>query len=178
MAEIKTHWKKLTNPDYLGVYALQPGQDMILTIKLVTRETITGADGKKEECTLINFVEPAKPMILNNTNAKTIERIYRNPFVQDWAARKIQLYSESVKAFGETVDALRIRPFIPKVESKVLDKICADCSKPIEAVQGISPEQFAAATYKKYGKALCYQCSTVEKAKAPPADPLGGANAT
>lgn len=23
-----THWKKLTNPDYLGAYALQPGEDL------------------------------------------------------------------------------------------------------------------------------------------------------
>ena len=25
----KTHWKRLTNPDYLGAYALEDGKDMI-----------------------------------------------------------------------------------------------------------------------------------------------------
>ena len=27
----KTHWKKLENPDYLGAYALQPNQDLIVS---------------------------------------------------------------------------------------------------------------------------------------------------
>ena len=27
MSETLTHWKKLMNPDYLGGYALQPGQE-------------------------------------------------------------------------------------------------------------------------------------------------------
>ena len=26
---MKTHWKKLNNPDFLGAYALEPGEDLI-----------------------------------------------------------------------------------------------------------------------------------------------------
>jgi hypothetical protein len=173
MSDQKTHWKKLTNPDYIGAYALNPGQDMILTIKSVSREMVSGADGKKEECTIIRFAEAVKPMIANTTNQKMIQKIYRTPYIEDWAGRKIQIYSESVKAFGDTVDALRIRPFIPKAAGKV-DTVCADCNKPIADYQGVSAEQLAAATYKKYGKALCYDCSTVEKGKTAAIDPLGG----
>lgn len=31
---MKTHWKKLTNPDYLGAYSLDdPSKTIILTVK-------------------------------------------------------------------------------------------------------------------------------------------------
>ena len=44
-----THWKKLDNPDYIGAYAFQPGEEKTLTIKNVRREVVVGAEGKKEE---------------------------------------------------------------------------------------------------------------------------------
>ena len=36
----KTHWKKLTNPNYLGSYAFQPGEEKTVTIKEVKRELV------------------------------------------------------------------------------------------------------------------------------------------
>ena len=76
---MKTHWKKLTNPDYLGAYALEDGKDMIVTIKVVRPEMITGQNGQKEECVVAHFDGDVKPMILNKTNMKAIEKafIYR-----------------------------------------------------------------------------------------------------
>ena len=67
-----THWKKLTNPNYLGAYSIENGQDLILTIKYVQEEKVIGTDGKKDDCVVCYFVENAKPMILNATNMKTI----------------------------------------------------------------------------------------------------------
>ena len=78
--ENKTHWKKLTNPDYLGAYSIENGSDLIATIKSVALENVTGADGKKEQCTVIRFVEDLKPFICNRTNAKTISKIYDTPY--------------------------------------------------------------------------------------------------
>lgn len=170
----QTHWKKLTNPDYLGAYALDPGKDMILTIKGVTLEKITGADGKKEECTVIRFVEPVKPMICNNTNAKTIEKIYKTPFIEEWAGRKIQIYTAEVKAFGDVVDALRIRAYVPKLNESP-KPICADCGSEVKDHEGATAAQIANATYKKFGKVLCMACIESEKAKQKAAeipDPL------
>ena len=43
----KTHWKRLTNPDYLGAYALNPGEDLILTIKNAGKEAFVGTSGKR-----------------------------------------------------------------------------------------------------------------------------------
>lgn len=114
----KTHWKKLTNPNYLGAYSLEPGKDMILTIEKVVREQVEGEGGKKEECTVAYFKEPQKPMILNKTNCKTITKVHGTPYIEDWSGKQIQLYAANVKAFGETVEALRIRNIIPKQQQK------------------------------------------------------------
>ena len=155
MNETLTHWKKLTNPDYLGAYALEPGQEMILTIKSVSNETVTGTDGKRETCSVMRFAENVKPMILNATNSKTITKLLKTPYIEKWAGRKIQIYVESVKAFGEVVDALRIRPFLP-VEKEL---ICADCGGKIEGFGKSSAEVVAKHTLSKYGKMLCSACA-------------------
>ena len=149
-----THWKKLTNPDYLGSYALEPGQDLIATIKSVGNEEVTGSDGKKEICSVMHFVENVKPMILNATNNKTIAKLFKTPYIEEWAGRKIQIYTEKVKAFGEVWDALRIRPFLP-VEKEL---ICADCGKKIEAFGKTSAETVAKHGLNNYGRMLCAEC--------------------
>ncbi|MCU7381038.1 hypothetical protein [Hominibacterium faecale] len=152
----KTHWKKLNNPDYLGAYALNPGEDLILTIERAGKEAFTGTSGKKEDGLLIHFRESdAKPMICNSTNAKAITKVAGTPYVEDWKGVRIALYSQEVSAFGETVDALRVRPFPPKE-----DILCAECGSPIKATCGKSPRQLAAYTEEKYGKELCADCAT------------------
>ena len=57
----KTHWKKWTNPNYMGSYAFQPGEEKTLTIKEVKRELVYNPSGSgKEECTVAYFVETAR----------------------------------------------------------------------------------------------------------------------
>ena len=151
-----THWKKLTNPDYLGAYSIEDGQDLILTISAVKQEEVMGTDGKKEDCIVCYWVEPQKPMILNATNAKQIQKLLNTPYIEQWAGHKIQIGSEKVKAFGDVVEALRVRKFLPKA---VTIK-CADCKQDIVAANGMSAEQLAAYTKKKYSKPLCAACAT------------------
>jgi hypothetical protein len=109
----QTHWKKLKNNNYIGAYILEPNKDIILTIKNIKKEIITGEDGKKEDGTTVYFAENVKPMILNSTNAKIITKLYDSPYIEDWKDKKIQLYSKKIKAFGEFLEALRVRPFQP-----------------------------------------------------------------
>ncbi len=161
----KTHWKKLHNPDYLGAYALDPGQEPVYTIRSVQKETVTGSDGKKEECTVVRFSENVKPMILNVTNAKTIEKIYKTPFIEEWAGKKIKIYATEVKAFGDAVDALRIRPVEPK-EGKKGPVSCSDCKSPILAYQDATPEQIAKHTAAKYGAPLCAGCAKIRTSES------------
>ena len=46
---METHWKKLTNPNYLGSYSLTPGQDLTVTITKVVQEDVMNMNGKKEK---------------------------------------------------------------------------------------------------------------------------------
>ena len=117
--ETKTHWKKQFNYDYLGSYSLVPGEDLILTIKETKKEMVTGTSGSKEQLFVCHFVEGAKPMIMNRTNCKVIEKLY-TPFIEDWKGKQIQVYSENVKAFGEIVEALRVKPVIPNAKKPEL----------------------------------------------------------
>ena len=71
----KTHWKRLINPDYIGAYSINEGEDLTVKIDFVQVEEITGSGGKKEHCTVAHLVNE-KPMILNVTNSKTIAKLY------------------------------------------------------------------------------------------------------
>lgn len=113
MTTQKTHWKKEFNYDYMGSYSLPEGKDVIMTIKETRKEKVTGQNGKKEDCFVCYFVESDKPMILNRTNCKAIERIYKSPYIEEWPGLRVQIGIDTVSAFGESVEALRIRTFKP-----------------------------------------------------------------
>lgn len=122
MANQLTHWKKLVNPDYLGAYSLTKGESKILTIKEVTREMVKGTGGKSQECTVAHFKENEKPMILNRTNCKAIQKAYKTPFIEDWANKKVEIYAVNIDAFGEKdIEALRIKPEEPRLEKPFLE---------------------------------------------------------
>ena len=149
----QTHWKKLINPDYIGAYALDPGKDLNVQISTVKREMVTGADGKKEECT-VAYLVGQKPMILNVTNCKSIEKLY-GPYIEEWSGKFITLYVSKVRAFGETVDALRIRNRVPTIKSYT----CSECGKAISGAGGKTAEEIAGLSRAQYGKELCIECA-------------------
>lgn len=153
-----THWKKLTNPDYLGAYSLEDRQDIVLTIGKVQQETVTGPEGKREDCLVCHWQEREKPMILNSTNAKMIAKLLKTPYIEEWIGHKIQIGVEKVKAFGEVVDALRVRSFLPIATALK----CEKCGGDIKPAHGMDSEQLAAYTKQKYGAALCAACATKE----------------
>lgn len=155
------HWKKAFNPDYLGAYSLEPGKDMVLTIKSVGIENVTGEGGKKEDCLVCHFVENAKPMILNKTNCKTISKLYKSPDYDTWCNNKIQLFQDVTKLKGELVECLRIRPSIPKCDFKKI--ICTKCNNQIMARGNMSAENLATYTEKKYGIVMCADCASKYK---------------
>lgn len=124
--EEKTHWKKNFNYDYLGAYSLKEGQEITLTIKTISKEMVVGSGGSKEECTIVKFKESvngeSKPMILNKTNCKIIEKLYGTPYIDDWAGKKVTIFvQENIKAFGDLVDALRIKSIKPVTKKPLLN---------------------------------------------------------
>ena len=114
---MKTHWKKTMNPNYLGAYALEPNQDLIVEITEVKTESVMNADGRNEEC-LVAHLKDHKPLIVNKTNAKAIAKVCGSNYIEDWKGKQIALYISNVKAFGELVEAIRVRTVAPKAKSK------------------------------------------------------------
>ena len=155
----ETHYKKLINPDYLGAYSLEPGQDMILTIKSVGKEEITGTGGKKEECIVCHWLENQKPMILNVTNCKTIAKLLKTPYVEKWSGHRIQIGQDLTKMAGETVECLRVRSKLPED----VQIPCEECGQMITPAFSMSVTQLAAYTKKNYGQKLCAECAKSKK---------------
>jgi hypothetical protein len=107
-----THWKKLTNPNYIGAHDLQPGQELSVMIESVANEVVKCFDGKsvKEETCIVAKIKGAKkPMILNKTNCKIISRNLDSPYIEDWVGKPVTIYVAKVRAFGESTEALRIK---------------------------------------------------------------------
>ena len=109
-----THWKKLRDPNYIGSWDIEQGKELVVTLESVSKELVTGPEGKKEYCTVAKL-KGMKPMILNATNAKTIAKVCGSPFIEQWQNKRITLYVAQIKAFGELVDALRIRATAPEL---------------------------------------------------------------
>lgn len=150
------HWKKMFNPDYIGAYELDNGQELILTIKSVKPEMVTGERGKKEELLVARFYENVKPMILNKTNCKTIQKIYKTPNIEDWIGKKIQIFATTTPFGSEVVECLRIRPKVPAADAVIN---CEACGCVITPAHSMTAAQLAQYTSKKYGAKLCAQCA-------------------
>ncbi|MBQ9270416.1 MAG: hypothetical protein IJ206_13065 [Oscillospiraceae bacterium] len=151
-----THWKKLTNPDYIGSWAFDPGQEIVATISGVNQQDVIGSDGKKEVCTIVHFAEPIKPLILNTTNAKAISKVAKSEYIEDWVGHKIQLYVERVRAFGETVDAVRVRPTKPKPVQEIPP--CQNCGQALKPAFGKELPALMEYSIANTGRVLCASC--------------------
>jgi len=155
-----TNWKKLMNKNYLGSWDVEEGKDLILTIKGARQEEVQNPSGKKEKCLIVDFIEPDfKPMIINSTNGSNIEKATGTPYIEQWAGHKIAIFTAKVSAFGEIVDALRIRPTAPIEQAPAVKHYCESCGKEIQPFGDMDAEAFATYTKKKLGKELCLECS-------------------
>ena len=128
-----THWKQNFDYTYTGAYELQPGEEKTVTIQRLTNEDVISTDGKKQKCFVAYFVESSKPMVLNKTNCKTIEKLY-SPDTTQWPNKKITIFAARVKAFGEMVDALRIRPTVPVMRNYEAELRAAKTLEELKAV--------------------------------------------
>lgn len=167
----KTHWKKVvSDPNFLGEADFQDGEEKVGTIARINQdETIVTTDGKSKKA-VIHFKEPGlKPMILNVARSKSIVKVAGSPYFEDWIGVRIVLFVQTgIKAFGDVVNAVRVRPYAPKEEEKLPP--CADCCGEIKAAMGKSAQFMAAYTAKKYGVSLCAGCATKRNQADSPAE--------
>ena len=108
-----THWKKLTNPKYLGSHDLLPGQEVKITIEKIVKEIVKDQNGKDGECIVAYIKGSPKPMILNKTNCKIITKLHDTPYIEEWVGKSVIIYSAKVKVASEVVDALRVKSVKP-----------------------------------------------------------------
>lgn len=142
------HWKNLANYDYLGAYSLDGNaSEITLTIKLIKVERVTANGGATEDCIVATFEEKnqdgveVKPMVLNKTNCKIIEKVYGTGDVEQWIGKSIIIYSTTTRFQRDIVPCLRV-----KEEKPVFT--CAVCGKEIE-------KKTYDASKAKYGTPLC-----------------------
>lgn len=166
MNEPKTHWKKVvSDPNFIGEGDFQEGEEKVLTIDHVNAsETVTTAEGKSKKAVLHWREKGVKPMILNVARSKSIEKVAGSGYFEDWPGVQVQLYIEhGIKAFGEVVSAVRVRPFKPRVQKQEPVPACTDCGNPIEPAMGKDARWLAAYTAKNYGVPLCAACAQKRK---------------
>jgi hypothetical protein len=120
---MKTHFKKVINPDFLGSWDLEADGgyvNRLVTIKEVgKREAFNGT--KKEEVAVVLFHELPKPMVLNSENGKRLKTVIGSHYIEDWIGKQVILGVEKTKAFGEVVDALRFSKTKPTLPTLTAD---------------------------------------------------------
>lgn len=153
-------WIKIVDPNFINAELIgTEGAEKVVTIKDIDFAECYDEGSKQKIQKQSVFFEECKPLVLNKTNAKTLKKLFSpnsdNP--QDAVGHKVILKVEKVKAFGKTVDAIRIREY-----SEIK---CADCGKPIMPWAGHSVSEMVEKSKKNCGRALCIDCMKKEKEK-------------
>jgi hypothetical protein len=129
---MKTHFKKLRNPNFVGAWDLADADgnyhDKVVTITGVKKDLVHDGKGGSEECTVVLLSE-TKPLVANSTNLRAISKLCGSPFIEDWAGKQIALTVQKVRAFGEMHDAIRVKAAVQQPKPKPT----------------LTPERFAAA---------------------------------
>ena len=151
-------YRKYMDKNFLGSWDIPDGEDLILTIETVERNEVKNDRGSEQKLTL-HFAEDYKPLIMNATNCDRITKAYGSPKVEDWVGKRIALTTEKVPAFGSVKDAVRIRPYPPKVT----EAFCDECGQKIERHGEYSVNKIVQLSKAKYKKCLCWDCSIKAK---------------
>lgn len=165
-----THWKRLINPKYIGAYSLPPGQDLTVRIRSVGREIVKGTDGKEEECTVAQL-HGQKPLILNRTNQRSIEKLVGSPYIEHWAGKEITLFASKTKVGREVVECLRIRPTVTPADKPKPTLSASRFRDALERIrEGAKDEAFFAHHFDLTGEQRDEMRKLADKIKAEKAD--------
>ena len=136
----RTHWRKISNSNYLGSWDLEPNEKRIVTILAVAQEMLKANPQAEEQPCVVAEIKDSLPMVLNKTNLRAIEKALGSGIIEEWVGKQITIYSKKIKAFGETVDALRVEPVAPKPKAK--PKLTPDRFK--SAIEAIKAKKITA----------------------------------
>lgn len=162
----KTHWKKIvSDPNFIGEADFLEGEEKVLTLDYVNHnETITTAEGKSQKAVAHWKEHGNKPMILNVERSKAMEKVAGSPYFEDWHGVKFQLYiKKGIRAFGDIVNAVRVRPYKPRIKTEEPIPPCTDCKCEIKPAFGKDSRAMADYTTRNYGAPLCAECARKRK---------------
>ena len=118
---LDVHYMKLMNPDFLGSWDFEKNERKILTIKDVDMREVYSQEKKDKEGkpTLI-FAENVKPMILSKKNSKSVASALKSSIVADWIGKKIEVYTNWEKHFGQEAFILRVKSTAPVIKKPTM----------------------------------------------------------
>lgn len=125
----QTHYKTLMKKEFFGSHDLKG--DLTVTIREVKAKKILMGGGLDKD-SVVAYLEGQKPIILNATNLKSIEKLYGS-FIEGWAGKQVTLYASTTAMKGETVDCVRIRPTVRTVLRSITDERLAEAIASINA---------------------------------------------
>lgn len=129
---MKTNYKVLTNPIYMGAYSMDDGNgsyfEIPAVLKEIKQEEVADPTGTKKKC-LIGYTDQPKPFILNATAQKVMTQAAKSRYVEDWAGVAITFYvALNVRTPQGPVDALRIKArTVQKVDYSLQEKMLREC---------------------------------------------------
>lgn len=132
-----SHWRNMfTDEKYLGAYSLE--KDGKYDAVIVTIESVYQGDflsqGGKEKRPFVKLKEFDKPMVINRTNFKRLEKFFQSFDPSTYVGKQIVLGVENVSSPEGIVPALRFstRP-LPSKEKPALPDAMLD--KAIESIK-------------------------------------------
>ena len=110
MSDKKTHWRSIDKSDHFGAVDLDElgGKFTATIIKVELKEDTVA--GKKSVYRIATFKENIKPLCVNTTNGKVLERAIGSKWIEDWhdINIEVEMYVKTGIRFGrDTVDGVR-----------------------------------------------------------------------
>ena len=152
----KTYFK-----NFLGAWTFASGDKTLTISEVGEMEMYDQETGGKKVEPVLHFAEEQLPMVLNVTNATTIEEVLGTDNWHDWIGKQIIVGTSKVKAFGKTQDAIRVRDRKPDTETF----ICERCGQIVTPASGRSAAQLVDIAKRNTGKILCGACMKKEAEK-------------
>lgn len=110
-------------------------EDVIVTVAKIGKVNIAKEGDPAEEKWACKFREFQKPMLLNSTNIKLLEKACGSDDTDDWIGKEVILYvDENVSFGGQVVGGLRIR----KQRQEPAKKTAAQPTTPTKTTQAPS----------------------------------------
>lgn len=160
-----THWKSLgDSSQYLGKQHFGPDEKKDVTIADLEEKVVENAQKRTKDVKRILYFEEkdVRPLILNSTNGKKIEKLLGTPYKEEWIGRKITLWIDPSVPNNFDPDnpgGVRVWKTLPLVT----DVTCEDCGKKIAAHGGYSVNKIVTRSQALFGKNYCWDCSIKHK---------------